>query len=240
MAGIKQGYDWDLAGANVEYQRALQLKPGDLILRLFYAEHLSRIGRQDEAVAESRRALALDPASPLGHNMLAMLLWRTHQDEEAIRESGQAIELDPNFVNALWWQALAYAGKREFPNAVACLKQAINLNDGPLFRALLGYVYGRAGERTKALSVLQWLGALSKQRYVSPMDFAVVHAGLGDADSTFQWLEKAYQTRATRIHELPQPYYENLRSDPRYADLMKRIGLPLQAPSPPRAVAVKH
>ena len=226
MAGIKQGYDWDLAGANVEYQRALQLKPSDLLTRFYYAEYLSRMGRHDEAVAESRRTLALDPVSPLGHNNLAMLLWRAHQYEEAIRESRQAIALDPNFVNALWWEGLAYAGKRDFPKSIGCLEQAISLNDGPLFRALLGYVYGLAGEKAKALGTLERLTILSKQRYVSPVDFAVVYAGLGDADSTFHWLEKAYQTRTTRIHELPQPYYDSLRLDPRYASLMRRVGLP--------------
>jgi tetratricopeptide (TPR) repeat protein len=231
LAGIKQGYDWDLAGANVEYQRALQLKPSDLRTRLYYAEYLSRMGRHDEAVGESRRALTLDPVSPLGHNNLAMLLWRAHRYDEAIRESQQAIELDPNFVNAFWWQGLAHAGKRDFPKSIACLKQAISLNDGPLFQALLGHVYGRAGERAKALSILEGLSTMSKQRYISPVDFAVVYAGLGDVDSTFHWLEKAYQTRTTRIHELPQPYYDSLRSDPRYADLMRRVGLPLQVPT---------
>jgi TolB-like protein/DNA-binding winged helix-turn-helix (wHTH) protein len=204
LAGIKQGYDWDLAGANVEYQRALQLKPSDLPTRLYYAEYLSRLGRHDEAVAESRRTLALDPVSPLGYNNLAMLLWRAHRYDEAIRESQRAIELDPNFVNAFWWQGLAYAGKRDFPKSIACLKKAISLNDGPLFRALLGYVYGRAGERAKALSVLEWLATLSKQRYVSPVDFAVVYAGLGDADATFHWLEKAYQTVSVRPSHLFQ------------------------------------
>ena len=227
MAGIKEGYDWDMAGANVEYQRALQLKPGDLRTRLYYAEYLSRMGQHDPAVAESRRALALDPISPLVHNNLAMLLWRAHRYDEAIEQSEQAIKPDPHFVNALWWQGLSYAGKRDFPKSIDCLQKAISLNDGPLFRALLGHVYGLAGDRTKAVGVLEWLTKLSKQRYVSPVDFAVVYAGLGDADSTFHWLEKAYQTRTARVHELPQPYYDSLHADPRYADLMKRVGLPI-------------
>jgi hypothetical protein len=100
------------------------------------------------------------------------------------------------------------------------------MNDGPLFRALLGHVYGRAGERGKALGILEEITTMAKQRYVPPMDFAVAYAGLGDADSTFLWLEKAYQTRATRIGELPSMYFDSIRSDPRYADLSRRIGLP--------------
>jgi hypothetical protein len=94
-----------------------------------------------------------------------------------------------------------------------------------VFRALLGHVFGLAGEKTKALRMLEELTALSSQRYVSPMDFAVVYAGIDDADSTFHWLERAYQTRASRIHELPSMYFDAFRSDPRYSDLMKRIGL---------------
>jgi hypothetical protein len=101
------------------------------------------------------------------------------------------------------------------------------MNPGPLFRALLGHVYARSGEKAKALDILKELETMARQRYVSPVDFAVVYAGLGDADSTFLWLEKAYQARATRIHELPTMYFDSVRSDPRYADLMKRVGLPL-------------
>jgi len=160
-----------------------------------------------------------------------MLLWRARRYDEAIREAQQALDLDPNFINALWWQGLSYAGKRDLPNSIACLTRAIGMNDGPLFRALLGHVYGRAGERAKALRILEELATMSRQRYVSPVDFAVVHAGLGDAGSTFHWLEKAYNTRATRIHELPLPYFDSLRSDPRYADLRRRVGLPQQAPT---------
>jgi len=105
--------------------------------------------------------------------------------------------------------------------------KAIDLNDRPLFRALLGHIYGRTGRKDKALRILQDLSGISKQQFVSPVNFALIHAGLGDADKTFQWLEKAYDARTTRVHELSSPYYDNLRADPRYAELMKRIGLPL-------------
>ena len=227
LADVKKGYDWDLAGAVTEYQRALQLNPSHLLTRLWYAECLTRLRRYDEAIAESRRAIALDPVSPLSHNNSAMIFFRARRYDDAIRVSQQALELDPHLVNALWWQGLSYAGNRDFPKAIACLMKAIGMNDGPLFRALLGHVYGRAGERAKALGMLEELTTMSKTRFVSPVDFAVVYAGLGDADSTFQWLEKAYQARATRIHELPSMYFDSVRSDSRYPDLMRRIGLPL-------------
>ena len=102
------------------------------------------------------------------------------------------------------------------------------MSDGPLYRALLGVVYGRAGERDKALAVLGELTKMAKERFVPPVDFAIVHAGLCDVEATFFGLEKAYQARATRILELRSMYFECIRADARYADLMRRIGLPLE------------
>jgi TolB-like protein/DNA-binding winged helix-turn-helix (wHTH) protein/Tfp pilus assembly protein PilF len=230
LAEVKKGYDWDLAGAVKEYRLALQLNPSHQLARAWYAECLARMGRYDEALAESERALVLDPVSPFSLNGRAMLFFRARRYDEAIRASQQALELEPARVNVLWWQGLSYAGNRDFPKAIACLTKAIGMEDGPVFRGLLGHVYGRAGERTKALGILEELAAMSKRRYVSPMDFAVVYAGLGDADLTFQWLEKAYRERATRIHELPSMYFDSIRLDPRYADLQRRAGLPVQAP----------
>ena len=89
----------------------------------------------------------------VSHTNRAMLLWRARRYEEAIRESQQALDLDGNFVNAYWWQSQAWAGKGNFDRSIACLLKAISLNDGPLFRALLGHVYGRAGQKDKALSI---------------------------------------------------------------------------------------
>ncbi|MCU1234505.1 MAG: Adenylate cyclase [Candidatus Solibacter sp.] len=227
LADVKAGYDWDLPGAMAEYQRALQLNPSHLLTNLWYAECLSRLGKFDEAIAQSQRALALDPVSPTAYNNRSMLLWRARRYDGAIRAGQQALDFDPNFVNALWWQGLSHAGKREFPRAIDCLKRGGSMNDGPLFRALLGHVYGLAGQNVNAAVILEELKAMSYVRLVSPIDFAIVYAGLADADSTFQWLEKAYQARATRIHELQSPYYDRVRSDPRHADLKRRVGLPV-------------
>ena len=228
LGAVKVGYDWDLAGSQVEFKRALQLNPSHLLSRIWYAESLARLQRYDEALAEADRALALDPVSPISHTVRGMLFFRARRYDEAIRASQQALDLDPNFINALWWQGLSYAGKRDFPQAIASLTKATGMNDGSVFRALLGHVYGRSGEARNALGILEELTTMSKKRYVSPMDFAVVYAGLGDADSTFLWLEKAYQARAARMHELSSMYFDSVRADPRYANLLGRIGLPPQ------------
>jgi TolB-like protein len=226
LADTKQGYDWNLAGAEVEFKRALQLNPSHLLTRLWYGECLTRMGRYDDALAESGRALALDPVSPISHGNRGMLFFRARRYDEAIRASQEALDLDPNFINALWWQGLSYAGKPDYPKSIACLTKALGMSDGPLFRGLLGHVYGRAGERATAGGILDELATMSKKRYVSPADFAVVYAGLGDAEATFQWLEKAYQARDARLQELRSMEFDSVRSDPRYADLMRRVGLP--------------
>lgn len=225
IADVKKGYDWDLAAAEAEYQRALELNPNHLLTRTWYAECLDRMGRTDQGLAESQRAIALDPVSALTRATRAMLLFSARRFQEAIREGQQSLDLDPNLINAYWWQGLAYAGARDFASAVALLTKAAGLSDAPLLRASLGYVYALSGDRPRALGVLRQLEALSKERYVSPVDFAQVYSGLDDADSTFQWLEKAYKTPDGRVHQLPQPYLDGVRGDPRYATLMKRIGL---------------
>lgn len=227
LADVKKGYDWDFAAAEVEYKRALQLNPNHLLTHLWYAECLTRMGRYNDAIAESDIALALDPVSPNSLGNRAMLFFRARRYDEAIRASQQALDLNPSFVNALWWQGYAYAGKGDLPKSIECLTKAITMNDAPLFRALLGHIYARAGEKGKALAILSELTTFSQTRFVSPVDFALVYAGLGDADATFDWLEKAYQSRASRVHELAAPPFDRFRADPRYPDLRRRVGLPL-------------
>ena len=102
----------------------------------------------------------------------------------------------------------------------------MNHSRAPLFLALLGHAYGLAGKKADASNTLEELKALSKKRYVSPFDFAMVYTGLGDRDMAFQWLETAYSERVMRIQELNEPHFDSLRGDPRYADLLRRIGIP--------------
>ncbi len=184
-------------------------------------------GRHEEAIAEATRARELDPISVGRTAFLAAILYRARKYDEAIGACQKALELDSNHPNTFWFLALSYEQKREFPEAIAQLEKAVRLTRGsPMYRGLLANAYALAGERAKALSTLGELKALSQQRYVSPLDIAVVYTGLGDRNSAFQWLEKAYQERTMRIQELPQPIFDSLRSDPRFRDLMRGIGLP--------------
>jgi tetratricopeptide (TPR) repeat protein len=139
----------------------------------------------------------------------------------------KAVELDPYYPVGHWFLGLIYQQTGELPAAIAELSAAANLSDSPMYRALLGHAYGLTGDTCKALSIIDDLRTLSLQRYVSPLDIAVVYTGIGDRNSAFEWLEKAYRERTMRIQELPDPIFDSLRSDPRFNDLLQRIGLPI-------------
>src|SRR5262249_26332821 len=135
------------------------------------------------------------------------------------------LEIDPHYANGLWFLALSLEQKGDLPGAIAKLEDAANLTHGPHFQALLGRAYALAGEQCKALKILGELSALSQRRYVSPFDIAVVHVGLDDRTSAFRCFEEAYQQRVFRIIELTMPMYDTLRSDSRWQNLVRRIGL---------------
>jgi tetratricopeptide (TPR) repeat protein len=150
---------------------------------------------------------------------------RARRYDESIAQCQKCLELHPHDANTLWFLALSLEQKGELPKAIAKLENAVSLSDGSNYRALLGRAYALAGERTKAMDILDELKALSQHRYVSRFDIALVHLGLGDRTSTFQWLEEAYQQRVFRIIELTTPMFDSVRSDWRWQDLVRHVGL---------------
>jgi TolB-like protein/DNA-binding winged helix-turn-helix (wHTH) protein len=228
LADIQKGFDWDLKGAALKYLRALELNPNQMLSHFRYADCLSRMERHAEALAEVELGRRLNPVSAMTHGFHAMILFRARRFDDAIDAARQSLELDPVFVNARWWEGMSYAGKKDCPAAIDCLNKAIALDPNPLFRALRGHVYGLAGERSKALEAIRvhTEEEAAKRMYVSPIDFAILHAGLGDSDPAFRRLEEAYQARSVRIHELTFMYFDPIRSDRRYPEFARRVGLP--------------
>jgi TolB-like protein/Tfp pilus assembly protein PilF len=227
LADVLKGLDWDLPGAVREQRRALALNPSHQLTRLWLAETLSRMELHEEALSESARAVTLDPVSAISHNNRAMLLWRARRFAEAIREAEVALELDPAHLNAFWWKGLALAGLSRYDESVACLQRGWDLTRAPIFGGSLGYVHGLAGATAQAHLFLDHLHAMTQQRYISNVNFAIVYAGLGDADAVFTWLEKACQARDGRVQQLVQPCFDPFRTDARYQALKSRIGLSL-------------
>ena len=227
LGQVSKQYEWDWAKSERMYKRVLELNPNSWLAHVWYAGLLSQTGRFDEAINLDMRARELDPVSVNSSTFLGRDLYRARRYDQAIRACQEGLELDPDDVLALWFQARAKEANHQLPDAIRKLEKAVSLSDGPIYRALLANAYASAGQRGKALDILEQLKALSKQRYVSPIDMAVVYMGLGDRNSVFQWFEKAYQERAARIQEVSEPLFDSLRSDPRFPDLMRRVGLAL-------------
>jgi TolB-like protein/Tfp pilus assembly protein PilF len=226
LAAIHILYDWDWARAEAECLRAIQLKPGDSLTHLHLADYMSIQARHEEAIKEFQLALELNPISCVFLGFLGLLLYRARRYDASIAQCRKALEINPYYPNALWFLALALEQKGQLGDAVASLEKATAIAGGPLFRALLGRAYALTGDRAKALEILEELKAMAQRQYVSPFDVAVVHAGLNQRDSVFECLEDAYRQRVFRIIELTMPMFDNLRGDPRWRDLVRRIGLP--------------
>jgi TolB-like protein/Flp pilus assembly protein TadD len=225
LAAIHILYDWDWAAAEAACRRAVELRPGDSMTRVHLADYMSIRGRHDEAIAEYKFVLELDPISRVCLGHFGLILYRARRYDESIAQCLSALDIDPTYANALWFLALALEQKGRLTESIAKLEKAVSLSGGPHYRALLGRAYALAGDKAKALNILEELKALSQQRCVSPFDIAVVHAGLGDLNSAFEWLEEAYRQRVFRIVELTLPMFDSLRSDRRWQDLVGRIGL---------------
>ena len=225
LAVVHIFYDWDWSAAELEMKRAMEIRSGESITHAHYADFLSIRGRHTEAIAAYARVLELDPISRVYLGHFGLILYRARRYAESISQCRKALAIDPQYVNALWFMALSLEQIGDLSGAIENLERASSLARGSHFRALLGRAYAIAGEKDKAAAILEELMELSRQRYVSPFDIAVVHAGLGDRDAVFDCLEDAYQQRVFRIIELTFPMFDDLRSDRRWVSLVQRVGL---------------
>jgi TolB-like protein/Flp pilus assembly protein TadD len=227
LAAIHVLYDWDWANAESVCRRGAELRPGDAEARQHLADYMSIQSRHDEAIAEATKALESNPISRVAMGHLGLLLYRARRYDESIAQCQKTLDIDPHYCNAMWFMALAQEQKGQLSLSIANLEQSVSLCGGPLFLALLSRAYALSGERTKALEILDRVKALSHQTYVSPFDIAVILIGVGDLTSAFEQLEEAYRQRVFRLVELTMPMFDNLRPDPRWKNLVRRIGLPL-------------
>ena len=226
LAFCLDGFDWDFNSAGKEFQRAIELNPGYATAHHWYAWHLSLLGRYDEAIAEMKKAENLDPLSLIINADLAELLVLAHSYDESIGQSRKTIEMDPNFALAHNQLAQAYLQKHMNDEAIAELQKAAQLSGGSsTVLANLARAYAASGKRSEAIKLLDDLKKRSNPIYSHGSEIAVVYAALGDTDQAMNWLEKGYEERFNP-GVLLRPGFDPLRSDPRFEDLMRRIGLP--------------
>jgi TolB-like protein/DNA-binding winged helix-turn-helix (wHTH) protein/Flp pilus assembly protein TadD len=225
LAFCLDGFDWDFPSAGKEFQRALELNPGYATARHWYAWHLSLMGRYDEAIAEMRKAENLDPLSLIINADLAEILLLAHSYDESIRQSRKTIEMDPNFALAHNQLGQAYLQKHMNDEAVAELQEAVQLSaDSPTCLANLARAYAASGKKSEAAKLLTDLKKRSSPGYSHASEIAVIYAALGDKNQAMSWLEKGYEERFNP-GVLLRPGFDPLRSEPRFQELLRRIGL---------------
>jgi TolB-like protein/Tfp pilus assembly protein PilF len=227
LAHLLMIYDWDWRGAEQEFKRALELNANYSIAHLWYGNLLTVLRRFEDAIVELQVARDLDPLSLPINTFAGFVYMRARQYDRAVEACRRAIELDPNNPFGHWILARVWDAQNELGESLSESEKAATLSGDRLpFTAHLGYAYARIGDAVGAHRVISELIELSKRRYVSPYAVAVIYTGLGEKDSAFEWLEKAYADRTARLSELADPPFDNLRSDPRFRDLVLRVGLP--------------
>jgi eukaryotic-like serine/threonine-protein kinase len=221
-------FDWDWEASTRHFDRALALNREAVMKSNSYPFYLTVAGRHDEAVRVAKAAVESDPVSASVSHTLVVQLALANRVDEAIDESRRTIEIDPNFAVAHDVLGLLLATRGRHQEALAESRKAVALNPiSPMYKADLGYTHAQLGERDAARRILGELAAVSGQRYTPALAFAVVHLGLGERDEAIDWLEKAYEERYNRLAYLRrEPVWDPLRPDPRFQDLVRRIGLP--------------
>ncbi len=225
LADIEQK-EWHWAEAEAEYKRALDLSPNGAVAESGYSGWLLCQGRTDEALDWARRAREHDPLTVTGED-IAWILFQARRYDEAIHELRIVLAVQPDSASTLWTLGFALTANGQSDQAIPVLEKAVSLsNRSPGMLAILIRAYAHAGRRPDALRLLDEMKRLQKTTYVPAAAFLNAYLGLDDKEQAFVWLEKAYQEKSNilqfaKVH----PYFDQLRSDPRFADLLHRVGL---------------
>jgi TolB-like protein/cytochrome c-type biogenesis protein CcmH/NrfG/predicted Ser/Thr protein kinase len=228
LAFARTEYDWDWAGAEREFKRAIELNPNYATAHHWYGDYLSDMRRHAEAIAELQRAQQLDPLSPQISGCLGGRYYAARQYQEAIRRLQNAVSLFPDSISAHAWLGAAYRANGMYPEAIDTYQKMRSLSGASTAEvAALGQAYAKGGIRGYDLWELQRLREESRHRYVKPAAFAFAYAALGEKDQAFSYLEKAYENRDSELTRLQtNPRLDPLRSDPRFQDLLRRMNFP--------------
>jgi TolB-like protein/Tfp pilus assembly protein PilF len=227
LAEYLNHYEFDHVGSEREFRRAIELNPNYATARQWFGNLLVELKRFDEGLVELRRAEELDPLSPIiGTNLGDALLYARRYDE-AIAHLRRVLSLYPDFAIVHFSLATPYAAKGMYPEAIAELRKYLELDPDPTGKGCLGFYLAKSGRRDEALKLLNELKQESSQRYVQSMAFAYVYVGLGDKEEAYVWLEREISERGSNAR-----YFavfielDELRSEPRFKDMLKRMNLP--------------
>jgi tetratricopeptide (TPR) repeat protein len=229
LAFVDMHYEWDWAGSQKEFKRALELNSNYATAHQWYAVWLMAQGKTAASLEEERRAQQADPLSIIIRTDTAQLLIYARRDDEAMEQAWGALEIDPAFPLAHLYLAIAYIEKKDYPAAIAEFQKVLVINKGaPWALSGLAQTYALVGQRKKSEAILRDLLQRAENQEDLTIELAKVYAQLGEKDRAFAWLEKAYRNRTGSLILLnPVPDFQALHHDPRFAYLDQRIGLPL-------------
>ena len=220
-------YDYDFLAAEREFERSIELNPRYATGHHWFGFYLAMMGRYEEGYSELKRAARLDPHSIMNQTLGFVFLF-TRRYDQAIEQFEKALELDPYFAPGHWGLSATYAFKSLHEPAIAAGRKAVELSQGgTLFVGILGEAYAAAGYRDEAGNIVEQLREGSKQRYVSPYVLGRIYAALNKKEEALHWLEISYRERVAHTVCLKtDPRLDNLRSDPRFKDLLRRMNFP--------------
>jgi tetratricopeptide (TPR) repeat protein len=228
LAAVNE-YEWDWAEAENQYKRAIELNPNYETAHHWYAAYLTSRLRPDEAIREMKVALELDPLSLIINTSMGRVFYGARKYDQAIEQLRKTIDLDPSFAEAHFQIGMTYEAKRMYEEAIAEFQKSVELYEEPAMMAWVARASAVAGRRAEAERFLAEMTEMSKQNYVPPYPVATVYAALGDKDRAFEWLEKVYQDHSYYVVWLNiDPVFDQMRADPRFQDLLVRIGLAAQ------------
>jgi TolB-like protein/cytochrome c-type biogenesis protein CcmH/NrfG len=227
LANVAFSYDWNFEVAEREFQRALALSPNNPTPHLWYGHYCIVRNRLPQALEENSRTLDLDPVSPLFNTVRAEIYYHARNYDAAIAQARRTTEQYPNYWLAYIWLGSALREKKMYKDALEQFSQGRKLSgDHPVMLALYGHALALSGDAAGARKVLVDLKRLAQSRYVSSLYFAAVYTGLGENRTALDWLDRAYKERNDRLVYLgADPMADPLRSDPRFAQLLSKIGL---------------
>ncbi|HSY33682.1 MAG TPA: protein kinase [Verrucomicrobiae bacterium] len=223
-------HDWQWQEAQMEFERSLALNPAHPTASHWYAEYLMTMGRHVEAIARIKNSQELDPLSLIISVAIGRDFYMARRYDDALEQLRRTVELDPNYPVTYWVLGLLLTKMGRYELAIAEGEKGVKLSGGsPLMNAALAQTFATAGRREQAIQILDDLTNLAKQKYVAPYFFAGIHVGLGEDDRAIEYLEKSYEEHSHWLIYLHlDPSMDGLRSNPRFQDLSRRIGLPLR------------
>jgi eukaryotic-like serine/threonine-protein kinase len=228
LAAVLWLHDWQWPEAQKEFQRSLELNPCYPTANHYYAECLMTMGRNAEALTRIKKSLELDPLSLIINDAIGWAYYHARQYDEAVAQLLRTVELDPNYPMTYWLLGLVYRKTARYDLAISAGEKGVNLSGGsPLLRAALAQSYAEVGRPKDARQILGDLTKLAQHKYVAPHFFAAIHIGLQEKDRAIEYLEKSYAEHCHWLIYLHiDPSMDSLRDDPRFQDLLRRVGLP--------------